>query len=27
MSIENSPTRIDALPPGVRTSFEKADGP
>ncbi|RBC04662.1 AraC family transcriptional regulator, partial [Xanthomonas oryzae pv. oryzae] len=24
MSIENSPTRIDALPPGVRTSFEKA---
>ncbi|RBF09380.1 AraC family transcriptional regulator, partial [Xanthomonas oryzae pv. oryzae] len=25
MSIENSPTRIDALPPGVRTSFEKAD--
>ncbi|MEF9419937.1 AraC family transcriptional regulator [Xanthomonas citri] len=27
MSIENPPTQIDALPPGVRASFEKADGP
>jgi len=27
MSIENPPNRIDPLPPGVRASFEKADGP
>lgn len=27
MSIENPPSQIDALPPGVRTSFENADGP
>ncbi|WP_017164516.1 AraC family ligand binding domain-containing protein, partial [Xanthomonas phaseoli] len=27
MSIENPPTQIDALPPGIRASFEKADGP
>ncbi|MBB4129426.1 helix-turn-helix transcriptional regulator [Xanthomonas sp. 3075] len=27
MTIENPPTTIDALPPGVRASFEWADGP
>ncbi|GAE56106.1 hypothetical protein XPR_2741 [Xanthomonas arboricola pv. pruni MAFF 301420] len=27
MTVENPPTTVDALPPGVRDSFEWADGP